>query len=162
MKNKYFVENDTVYIEINNKGKKEYALIDCEDFDLINSFKNTWKVNVKNNKIESVLNREQHSWKRLHYKMHNILTNCPSHLVVDHINGNPLDNRKKNLRICTRQENSQNVRVTKSKTKVRNVTIEKGRFRVRINGSSYGSYKTLEEATAVANEKRKLHFNLPT
>ena len=41
--------------------------------------------------------------------IHRIITNCPYGMVVDHINGNKLDNRKSNLRFCTRVQNRMNV-----------------------------------------------------
>lgn len=166
MKNKYNIVGDLAYIELTYKNNTMFAIIDRDCLEDILSFKNTWKPDVKNGKVEAVTNRLQIKKVRTRYKMHNIvmgnLFGFGNNMVVDHINGNPLDNRRSNLRICSKKENAQNIHLTKSKTKVRNVTIEKGRYRVRINGYSYGSYKTLEEATAVANEKRKLHFNLPT
>jgi hypothetical protein len=42
--------------------------------------------------------------------LHRYITNCPLDKVVDHINGNTLDNRQENLRICTRAENCRNIK----------------------------------------------------
>lgn len=40
--------------------------------------------------------------------MHRLILNCPEGMYVDHINGDPLDNRKCNLRITTNQQNCEN------------------------------------------------------
>lgn len=41
--------------------------------------------------------------------MHRLITSCPPGLVVDHINHNKLDNRRKNLRVCTQSANMRNL-----------------------------------------------------
>ena len=40
--------------------------------------------------------------------MHRVITGAPKGLVVDHINGDTLDNRRGNLRVCTASENLKN------------------------------------------------------
>ncbi len=47
-------------------------------------------------------------------RMHRLILNAQDGQLVDHINGNTLDNRVKNLRIITRSGNSRNKRPTGS------------------------------------------------
>ena len=41
-------------------------------------------------------------------RIHRFILDCNKNDVVDHINGNTLDNRKQNLRICSQQQNTMN------------------------------------------------------
>lgn len=50
--------------------------------------------------------------------LHKFIMDCPEGMIVDHINRNPQDNRKQNLRICTPQQNVWN-RKFKGYTKVK-------------------------------------------
>ena len=76
---------------------------------------------------------------------------------VDHINRNKTDNRVKNLRACTRSNNTRN-------SPSKNFYIDKrnGNYRVRLffDGKqlSFGSYSEFEFAELVAKEAREKYY----
>lgn len=71
----------------------------------------------------------------IHIRMHRVLFDIPKNMLIDHINGNRLDNRKCNLRICTPSGNARNAAVNKnSSSGFKGVTFFKkqSKFRARI------------------------------
>lgn len=83
------------YVEVFVFGGKSF-IIDKADYDLVAS--KTWC--IKNNGYV-------YSQSEL---LHRFILGNP-HGVVDHINRNPLDNRRRNLRICTQKENCANTSI---------------------------------------------------
>lgn len=83
-----------------------------------------------------------------------VMGNIPDECVVDHINGNTLDNRRSNLRICTQADNSrnarkQNSRVTSSRFKGVSRDHDMWRVRIRFNDVKFNlGYFDTEEAAA--------------
>ena len=76
------------------------------------------------------------------FRLHRLIMNCPEGMVVYHLNGDTLDNRKCNLRICTIAENSKNHHNTKGYCYDKN----RGRWSVCYRRKFYGRYDTEEEA----------------
>lgn len=63
--------------------------------------------------------------------MHRVIFNTPEKTFVDHKNGNPLDNRKANLRLANHSTNAMNMRKHKGKSQYKGVCFDKG-WRVQI------------------------------
>lgn len=83
--------------------------------------------------------------------------------LLDHIDGDPTNNRVENLRSCNYAENNRNSRHT-STSGVKGVTWDssrnKWRCQIHVDSKNYnlGRYDTLEEATKVINTARaELH-----
>jgi UDP-N-acetylglucosamine--N-acetylmuramyl-(pentapeptide) pyrophosphoryl-undecaprenol N-acetylglucosamine transferase len=57
--------------------------------------------------------------------MHRLILNAPPHLLVDHYNGNKQDNRRCNVRLCTRSQNSRNVRKSRGTSRFKGVWWDK-------------------------------------
>jgi hypothetical protein len=95
--------------------------------------------------------------------MHRLILSAPRGMHVDHINRNPLDNQRANLRLCTRQQNAWN-RPSWRPPGLKGTTYEPryGRWRaqMRLNGRTInlGSYDTQGEAKAVFDRyAREIH-----
>ena len=89
----------------------------------------------------------------------------PDGMEVDHINGDPSDNRRCNLRLCDSSENNFNTKRPSTNTSgIKNVHFDKGtgRFRVRIRCKGLhkhiGLFETIEEAGEAARiARQQLH-----
>ena len=89
-------------IELRGKiGKGKFTLVDDSDFEWLNQFK--W---------QSTQGYARRSWKEngktKNLSMHREIIKPLIGEQVDHINGNKLDNRRENLRICASQGNNRN------------------------------------------------------
>jgi len=89
--------------------------------------------------------------------MHRMIMNPNSSQCVDHINGNPLDNRKCNLRICTISQNNKN-KISKSRDgfkgvyPVNNTNHWYSKIMVNRKRIYLGVFKTKLEAAFAYNE----------
>jgi len=99
------------YIELTQSKR---TIVDDEYFTELNKFK--WHFNCG-----YACRWVYPDGKAVKKRMHRVLTKASEELEVDHINQNKLDNRKNNLRLCTKAEN----RMNRSKYKT-NTSGEKG------------------------------------
>ena len=87
------------------------TLFDIDDYEILSKF--AWHLSSTGYAIA----KTKGSYKeRKTITMHSFLIENPAGFIVDHINRNRLDNRKKNLRSCIHAENMLNIGKKKSKT----------------------------------------------
>ena len=135
-----------------------YAKLDDEYIGLTNT---SWYETHNGYAMQRYWDKDTKTYK--HRRMHRVVIEAPKNMLVDHINGDKLDNRKSNLRLCTPAQNMYNRKVNKNnKTMVKGVHKTSTGYRVRIQKDrvkfSYGTYKTLKEAQLVAGKAYKILF----
>lgn len=98
------------------KGK--IALVDDEDFERVSKLK--WYPVCGARYASTVLYRYlgKYKYQHINIRLHRFIMGLTQRDImdVDHINHNGLDNRKTNLRICSRSQNSANSRLSKDST----------------------------------------------
>lgn len=141
-------------------GRNHIALVDGDDFELLNSFH--WSLSVvagrKLYAHRRCLSSEDFDTKTV--KMHRFILGLVGTqfkaIQVDHINGNGLDNRRCNLRACNASENLINMLPIRNKHGFRGISEDThrrfNRWRARISKNNelvdLGHYPTPELAAA--------------
>lgn len=138
-------------IKLTPKGLEKTAIVDDEDFKVISKFK--WRYHLSGGYASRNFLSEEGKQKTI--LMHRFIIGARPKEIVDHKNGNGLDNRKSNLRICTHAQNIQNQKLHANNTsgaKGVDWLPKKKRWRSRIQankrGYVIGTYRTLDEAVA--------------
>ncbi len=88
-----------------------YTVINAEDYEIVSNYK--WRFQSEGYAVTSVKD-EDGGYKALY--MHRLIAgkyhDCTG-LFIDHVNGNGLDNRTYNLRLCNFSQNNCNARISK-------------------------------------------------
>lgn len=137
------------------------AFIDTEDVDKVLSLGTSWYINPNGYVWTSkMINRQKY-----YYRLHRFILGYRGSLDVDHINGDKLDNRKSNLRLCTRSENLMNRHYMSNNTSgYLGVTWDKSRnkwqARIKIGGKQtyLGRYRHKQAAIDARRRAEKEYF----
>lgn len=124
--------------KISLSGGRAFALVDDEDYERVIAA-GYWKVDRKGYARHPV----RANGTRGSVYLHRFILGLPKHSpYVDHVNGDPLDNRRCNLRAANPGENSRNTRTPKTNTS-------------GVKGVSWNSRRGEWEAYVGLNGKKK-------
>lgn len=131
---------------------RKYAIVDDEDYQKCLGYK--WHLSVKGY-VETTTG---YNGKRV--KIHQHITDF-KFACIDHKNHNPLDNRRSNLRPCTKAENNRNSRPwagKKYKGTSKNYKGWRAMITVNYERKYLGTFSSEEEAAMVYNKFALKHF----
>jgi hypothetical protein len=140
------------------KGK--FAIVDDEDFEFLSQWKWCAACGGKYAGRYETING-----KRTGILMHRVIAKTPLGMDTDHINMDKLDNRKINLRVCTRRQNLMNKKSEPNSTsKFRGVFLNKklnkwsAQIKVEGKRTHLGTFKNEEDAAQAYNFVAFEHF----
>ena len=144
-------------------GEGRFTLVDDEDFEYLNQFNWHLTPNGYAKRCENrTLSPGIYSIKN-HQMSRNIMNVTDRSILVDHINHDKLDNRKRNLRLCTATQNLGNMVSKTGNSKYKGVRYRSDRKKwvARIHKNhkqmNLGHYETEIEA-AEAYDKKALEI----
>ena len=139
------------------------ALVDESSYSFINRW--SWQRHTKGYAYRSFTYGRKGERRCIQIYMHRLIARAKKGQQVDHINGDRLDNRKSNLRICSSSENAMNRKKqsgfsSRYKGVSWNSEISKWVAQIKIKGDqlSLGSFVNEISAAKAYNKAAKIHF----
>ncbi len=147
-------EPETRLIQIT---KGHFALVDAEDFEVLSKNRWTW------HPAGYALRVERRDGRQYCITMHRQLmglqlAGAPAGFQVDHRNGDGLDNRRANLRVCSAQEDKRSRRKLSGKFPYKGIAKKDDEkrwlARIKVDGKlqNLGRYETPEQAARAYDE----------
>ena len=164
MKNAYRISEDGTYAIV-ELTQGQVTLVDIEDLPIIAEYQWNASWNPDRKSYYATANIRLPSGKKTSIRLNRLVMNAQHPFVVDHINTVTLDNRKSNLRICTKSENGMNRgKQSNNTTGHKGICFSKSKNRyvvhIKKDGKSkyIGGYENYEDAV-IAHEQalEKMH-----
>ena len=155
MKNEFEVRGNDVVIFVKGYGQIFECIIDSEDFNEVDSIKNSWYVS-KRRGMYYVYYQPTIDGKRRTVMLHQFLLETfgkKFEVVVDHIDGDTMNNRRKNIQVTSQLENVHKAKVMKTnKLGVKHVRFRSDRNKYQVQfernrkNIHVGYFDTLDDA----------------
>lgn len=147
--------------------KGQFAMVDDADYELVNSYK--WCAHKHGNSFRAMRNnrwtRHGEDWATKNTTMHRFLMKAANGTSIDHIDRNPLNNQRANLRFCTHSQNIMNATkimgcISRFKGVTKRSNCRSWIARIFLNGKNknIGRFSTEIEAALAYNFMAAHHF----
>ncbi|WP_367126151.1 HNH endonuclease [Ralstonia sp. CP] len=138
-------------------AKGEAIKVSAEDYEYLSQWK--WHVDCRRRAARHVRIHGKRTQATMHRQIMGLATGDKRH--VDHINGDTLDNRRSNLRVCSHSDNQHNKGAQRNnKCGIKNVRNRNGKWcaEIRYKGKLYylGNMETIELAEECVSLVREM------
>lgn len=132
------------------QGKQ--ALVSASDYAYLSGFK--WCYNARLDCAARGI-WDKDSKQTTVVSMHRFLMGTPRGMDTDHINGDRLDNRRENLRVCSHADNQANMKMHKDNSSgYKGVSLAKsGNWVAKIRNRTIGTFANKVDAAKAYNQK---------